>query len=144
MPSVADRSIPTQINKRTQCTGRWTAGWEGKWLTASSDLANSLGIDPPNASEAEHRRIFHLYLPVFFWLKGLLEATISSAQTRDHKRCSKQTVVLLHTIGKRYLYQTGAGSVPDPCRIGSGSEGCRRFLGWFTLTPLEIRVERCA
>lgn len=45
---------------------------EEDWLAASGDLADSLGIDPSNATEAEHKRVFRLYLPVFFWLKDLL------------------------------------------------------------------------
>lgn len=42
------------------------------WLSASLDLANSLGIDPASATETQHRRVFHLYLPVYFWLRQLL------------------------------------------------------------------------
>ncbi|CAM9806384.1 unnamed protein product, partial [Hapterophycus canaliculatus] len=44
----------------------------GEWLSASVDLAISLGIDPSTSTEAHHRRIFHLYLPVYFWLRHLL------------------------------------------------------------------------
>lgn len=50
----------------------YVTGWEEDWLRASGDLADSLGIDPSTAAEVEHRRVFHLYLPIFFWLKGLL------------------------------------------------------------------------
>eukprot|EP00903_Cladosiphon_okamuranus_P014807 g13713.t1 len=42
------------------------------WLTEAAGLAASLGIDPPTSVEAQHRRVFHLYLPVYFWLKELL------------------------------------------------------------------------
>lgn len=45
---------------------------EKEWLAVSCDLAASLGIDPPTSTEAQHRRVFHLYLPVYFWLKQLL------------------------------------------------------------------------
>lgn len=43
-----------------------------EWLPASLDLAASLDIKPSTSTEAHHRRIFHLYLPVYFWLKHLL------------------------------------------------------------------------
>ncbi|CAM9976787.1 unnamed protein product, partial [Scytosiphon promiscuus] len=43
-----------------------------EWLSASLDLAASLGVDPSTSTEVHHRRIFHLYLPVYFWLKHLL------------------------------------------------------------------------
>lgn len=42
------------------------------WSAEAADLAASLGIDPPTSIEAQHRRVFHLYLPVYFWLKDLL------------------------------------------------------------------------
>lgn len=41
-------------------------------MAEAADLADSLGIDPPTSIEAQHRRVFHLYLPVYFWLKELL------------------------------------------------------------------------
>lgn len=44
----------------------------GDWVAEAADLADSLGIDPPTSIEAQHRRVFHLYLPVYFWLKELL------------------------------------------------------------------------
>ncbi|CAM9888540.1 unnamed protein product [Pylaiella littoralis] len=49
-----------------------TSSHREDWLAASSDLAASLGIDPPTSTEAQHRRVFHLYLPIYFWLKQLL------------------------------------------------------------------------
>ncbi|CAM9990589.1 unnamed protein product, partial [Ectocarpus sp. 13 AM-2016] len=49
------------------------------WLSAAADLAASLGIDPLTSTEAQHRRIFHLYLPVYFWLKLLLRQSRGSA-----------------------------------------------------------------
>lgn len=42
------------------------------WLADAADLAASLGIEPPTSTEAQHRRVFHLYLPVYSWLKDLL------------------------------------------------------------------------
>ena len=42
------------------------------WLAASMDLAASLGIDPATSTEPQRRRVFHLYLPVYFWLRHLL------------------------------------------------------------------------
>ncbi|CAM9393185.1 unnamed protein product [Ectocarpus sp. 4 AP-2014] len=49
------------------------------WRSAAADLAASLGIDPLKSTEAQHRRIFHLYLPVYFWLKLLLRQSRGSA-----------------------------------------------------------------
>ena len=50
----------------------FTEGELEEWVAASIDLAASLGIDPATATEPECRRVFHLYLPVYFWLKHLL------------------------------------------------------------------------
>ena len=45
------------------------------WAAAAADLAASLGLDPRATTDAQHRRIFHLYLPVYFWLRELVRAT---------------------------------------------------------------------
>ncbi|CAN0404230.1 unnamed protein product, partial [Ectocarpus sp. 8 AP-2014] len=49
------------------------------WRSAAADLAASLGIDPLASTEAQHRRVFHLYLPVYFWLELLLRQSRGSA-----------------------------------------------------------------
>ncbi|CAM9380369.1 unnamed protein product [Choristocarpus tenellus] len=43
------------------------------WRVAAGELASSLGINPTLIHEAQRRRIFHLYLPLFFWIQELLE-----------------------------------------------------------------------
>lgn len=57
-----DKSLPLPANEPR----------DEEWLSASLDLATSLGIDPASATESQHRRVFHLYLPVYFWLRQLL------------------------------------------------------------------------
>ncbi|CAM9625370.1 unnamed protein product, partial [Laminaria digitata] len=52
--------------------GGLTEGELEDWLAASVDVAKSLGIDPATSTEPQRRRVFHLYLPVYFWLKHLL------------------------------------------------------------------------
>lgn len=88
-----DRNANNDRRQTTNCICGSDAGAtmaEGDWLSASGDLAASLGISPAAASEAEHRRVFHLYLPVYFWLKGLLQLhrdTTNSSNTRSSSSC---------------------------------------------------------
>ncbi|CAN0238694.1 unnamed protein product, partial [Discosporangium mesarthrocarpum] len=56
------------------------------WAAAAWDLAGSLGIDPTASAptEGQDRRIFHLYLPLFFWIQGMLEGRKSAVvSTKD-------------------------------------------------------------
>lgn len=44
----------------------------GEWVQEGSKLRGSLGIEGSGMSQQAARRIFHLYLPVYFWILGLM------------------------------------------------------------------------
>lgn len=88
------------------------------WLNASVDIAVSLGINPATASEAEHRRVFHLYLPVFFWLKRLLE---------NKKKAASHDGDLYHAAGNGGALVVGVNA-PQGCGKTTLVEEMQRML----------------
>ena len=83
------------------------------WVAEAADLAASLGIHPPTSVEAQHRRVFHLYLPVYFWLKELL--AVSRRQQRGSRSPSSPSP------SSRDLADDAPPSEPEPPRAESGA-----------------------
>lgn len=89
----ADASCATDPSTRADGSSADTNSAR-EWLKVSGDLATSLGIDPPNATEAEHRRVFDLYLRVFFWIKTLLAVSFGGEDNDTDSDPRRSAVVL--------------------------------------------------
>lgn len=101
------------------------------WLAEAADLAASLGIDPPTSIESQHRRVFHLYLPVYFWLKELLAA---HCQGSTYPSASPSP-------SPRDLAGPPAPSEPEPPCVESGtSESNKRVGGRTHCPPLVVGI----
>lgn len=101
------------------------------WLAEAADLAASLGIDPPTSTEAQHRRVFHLYLPVYFWLKELLLVS----------RRQRGSVSSPSPSSPRDLAAAAPPTeLEQPCAEGVTSERVNRSGGETSRPPLVVGI----
>lgn len=91
------------------------------WLAEAADLAASLGIEPHTSVEAQHRRVFHLYLPVYFWLKELLDQDVSRRQQQQRGSISSSPLLFPSpSSSPRDLAGAPPSELGPPPRVESG------------------------
>eukprot|EP00752_Nemacystus_decipiens_P014822 g13195.t1 len=98
-----------------------------EWLAEAADLAASLGIDPLTSVEAQHRRVFHLYLPVYFWLTELLAVSRRQRQGSTSSRPSPSPSPVFPSPRD--------SAEPEPPSNESGASGSDNRAGGGTRSP---------
>lgn len=117
LPHATSRRSSEGAAHQEEDEGVATDDDEEDWLAVSADLAASLGIDPVTADEAEHRRVFHLYLPVYFWLMRLIQ--------RFYPRISSTSSIPSTSVGETNSGNASHGSHHSALVVGiSAPQGC--------------------